>query len=124
MPTLGGAIVEVAGRNLGLLATVVTLTYSGGSDGMTPRNRTAGACVIATPGTLLRCPSVAGVGANYTFVVTVEGGVSDPGQDRLSYTPPSISSVEGAGAVQASTAGGALVLLRGVRGDSRLCGCL
>ena len=60
-----------------------------------------------------RCTSVPGIGANYTFVVAVEGGVSNASTDALSYAPPVINSLSGPGASGADTAGGAVIFLNG-----------
>ncbi len=60
-----------------------------------------------------RCTSTAGVGANYTFTVTVANGVSNTSADVLSYAPPVINSLSGPGASGAGTAGGAVIFLNG-----------
>ncbi len=115
VPTVGGATFDVTGTALGLTAAAVTVTYAGGSDGLARRSHTLppGACTVVAPGTALRCPSLPGVGANYTFTVTVDGGVSDGSAATLSYAPPVINSLGGEGAAGADTAGGAFILLRG-----------
>jgi hypothetical protein len=56
---------------------------------------------------------VAGIGANYTVVVTVDGGMSSASTDALSYAPPVINSLGGPGATGADTAGGDAILLFG-----------
>ncbi len=56
---------------------------------------------------------MAGIGANYTFVVTVAGGVSNASADALSYAPPVINSLNGPGASGAGTGGGAVIFLNG-----------
>jgi hypothetical protein len=73
-----------------------------------------GGCTLPSPGHVIQCTTVAGVGANYTFVVEVEGGGSAPSVDRLLYSPPIINSVDGPGAVNGPAAGGAVVYLHGV----------
>jgi hypothetical protein len=115
LPTVGGATFDVTGTALGLTAAAITVTYAGGSDGMARRSHTLppGTCAIVAAGTALRCPSLPGVGANYTFTVTVDGGVSDGSAATLSYAPPVISGLGGEGAAGADTAGGAFILLRG-----------
>lgn len=115
LTTVGGSTVDVTGTNLGLALTDVVLTYEGGSDGLVQRTYSAGPCTIVTPGTHIRCPAVAGVGANYTFTVTVSGGRSAPSTQRLSYTAPVLSDVGGPGAVGCPAAGGVHILLFGVR---------
>jgi hypothetical protein len=73
-----------------------------------------GSCTIVTPGTAIRCTTLPGVGANYTFVVTVAGGSSAASSGSLSYAPPIINSVDGPGAVRGPAAGGVYIYLHGV----------
>ena len=56
---------------------------------------------------------MAGVGANYTFTVTVGGGDSNASTDALSYASPVINSLTGPGATGGSAAGGATIFLNG-----------
>ncbi len=106
---------DIRGRFLGLQASAVSVTYSGGSDGMALRTYSVlpGACTVLSPGTALRCPTQPGVGANYTFVVAVDSGASDPSPTRLSYSPPILFGLDGRGASNGPTVGGSTVLLRG-----------
>jgi hypothetical protein len=129
LPTVGGAgsTVDIRGLYLGLQPSAVAVTYSGGSDGHASRTYTTpgGACTILAPGTAIRCPMQPGVGANYTFAVTVGSGVSRPSTGVLSYAPPVINSVDGPGADRGLTTGGVPVLLRGSNfgpagGDTRI----
>ena len=122
LPTVGGALVDITGRNLGLTPSTLSLSYSGGSTGLALRTHAvpAGACTIVAPGTVVRCPTMPGVGANFSFVATVDGGSSDPSADLLSYSPPIITDVEGPGAVRGPAAGASLVYLRGVRAGAGL----
>jgi hypothetical protein len=115
LPTPGGSPVDIVGTDLGLSPSVVSVTYSGGSTGLPTRRYDipSGNCTILTPGAHLLCPSLPGVGANYTFVVTVDGIPSAPSTDVLSYARPVISSVDGVGATFGPTRGGATVLLHG-----------
>ncbi len=115
LPTVGSATFDVTGTALGLSTAVVTVTYAGGSDGLARRSHTLppGACTVVSPGAALRCPSLPGVGANYTFTVAVDGGVSDASATTLSYAPPVINSLSGEGAAGADTAGGAVIVLHG-----------
>jgi hypothetical protein len=115
LTTVGGSTVDVTGTNLGLTPSDVVLTYEGGSDGMAQRAYSSGPCSIVAPGTHIRCSAVAGVGANYTFVVTVGGGRSAPSTQRVSYAAPVLSDVGGPGAVGCPAAGGVHILLFGVR---------
>jgi hypothetical protein len=114
MPTAGGADVDITGRNLGLEASAVSLAYSGGSYGLAPRTYSpTQPCVVVAAGTHLRCPSAPGVGANFTFVVTVDGGSSPASVRVVSYTQPAISSVDGPGATLAPAVGGVPIYLHG-----------
>lgn len=108
---------DIRGARLGLVASAIALTYTGGSLGVATRTYAVptGACTVVDPGTLIRCPTLPGVGANYTFVVTVDGGSSAVGAGFLSYAPPIINSVEGPGAYNGLAAGGMSILLQGVR---------
>ena len=115
LPTSGGGVVEVVGEHLGLTSSVVALSYAGGSHGMTRRSYTAGPCTVRSPGVRIHCPAQPGVGANYTFVVTVDGGSSNDSVDMLSYATPVINAVEGPGSVDCPAAGGVPIFLRGVR---------
>jgi hypothetical protein len=56
LPTVGGAAIDIRGTGLGLSATAVTVTYAGGSDGMTRWSHTLppDACTLVSPGTALR----------------------------------------------------------------------
>lgn len=125
LPTPGGALVDISGRHLGLTSSVVAMAYTGGSDGMARRTHPlpAGACTVVVPGASIRCPTLPGVGANFSFVVTVDGGDSAPSADTLSYSPPIIYSVDGPGAANGPAAGGVAVRLRGVcyRWSKSLC---
>jgi hypothetical protein len=126
LPTVGGALIDVEGENLGLTPAAISLTYSGGSTGFLPRTHTLppGVCTIVIPGSRLQCPSAPGVGANYTFRVTVDGGASSNSSMLLSYAPPFIGSIDGQGAVLGPAAGGAVVLLHGVRHRPCVAQCL
>jgi hypothetical protein len=115
LPTSGGGVVEVVGEHLGLTSSVVALSYAGGSHGMTRRSYAAGPCTVMSPGVRIHCPAQPGVGANYTFVVTVDGGSSSDSVDMLSYATPVINAVEGPGSVDCPAAGGVPIFLRGVR---------
>lgn len=120
LATVGGTTVDITGVHLGLSPAVISVTLTGGSLGLAVRaySLPPGACVVVDPGVAIRCSTVAGVGANYTVTVDVDGGHSDPSVDKVSYARPMISSVEGPGAVGAATRGGAQVSLHGVRGGA------
>jgi hypothetical protein len=107
LSTAGTSLVDITGSNLGVNASVVSITCTGGSNGLARRTYSlpTGTCTIVTAGTRIRCASAPGVGTNYTFVVTVDGVPSAPSVDALSYAAPSVGSVYGPGAALVSTEG-------------------
>jgi hypothetical protein len=117
LPTVGSAVIDVVGFNLGLVSSAISVVYTGGSLGLMSRSHTVdqGACTVAAPGTYIKCPSQPGVGANYSLSVVVDGGASAASAAVLSYAPPIINSVDGPGALGCPTAGGVAVHLQGVR---------
>lgn len=56
LPTVGGAAIDIMGTGLGLSASTVSVTYTGGSVGMKQRSYTLppGVCTLMSPGTALR----------------------------------------------------------------------
>jgi hypothetical protein len=117
MPTAGGAILDMFGQYLGVQPGVVSITLSGGSDGY-PRHVhaiPAGLCSIVVANTWIQCPTVPGLGANYTVVAIVDGGSSNASPNLLSFSPPVITEVSGPGATNGPAAGGAAIHLHGVR---------
>lgn len=69
LPTTGGGLVDITGTNLGLAASTISLAYYGGSSGRPVRAYSVSTgCTVVVPGTRIQCPSVAGIGANYTYV--------------------------------------------------------
>jgi hypothetical protein len=114
LSTAGGAVVDITGRNLGLEAAAVSMSYSGGSTGLASRTYApTEPCVVVSVGTHVRCPSAPGVGANYSVVMTVSGGSSAPSVRLVSYSQPAITSVDGPGATLAPAAGGVPIFLHG-----------
>jgi hypothetical protein len=116
MPTAGGATVDITGQYLGLQPGVVSLVFSGGSLGYAHHTHTItpGSCTVVVPNTRIQCPTVEGVGANYTLQAVVHGGLSNHSPNLLSFSPPVINVVDGPGAVNGPAAGGAEILLHGV----------
>ncbi len=115
LATSGSSVVEITGLHLGVNASAVFLSYVGGSTGYTARTYTTapGTCTIVTAGTRLRCATVPGAGANFSFTVHVDGAPSDASVDTLSYTPPSIADVTVPGMALVPLAGIVTVLVRG-----------
>lgn len=60
LPTVGGATIDIRGQGLGLSPSAVTVSYTGGSEGMRRRSHTLppGACTLVSPGTALRYVSL------------------------------------------------------------------
>ena len=113
LPTIGGADIDLFGINLGVDSEVLQLQYSGGSTDHSNRSYNATDCIVVVAETHVRCTSVPGIGANYSFVLCIAGGCSDRSDKQLSYTAPIVDSVDGPGAVLASTAGGSFIFLHG-----------
>ena len=113
LPTIGGADIDLFGINLGVDSEVLQLQYLGGSADHSNRSYNATDCIVIVAETHVRCTSVPGVGANYSFVLCVAGGCSDRSDKQISYTAPIVDSVDGPGAVLASTAGGSFIFLHG-----------
>lgn len=112
MATSGGATVTFHGSNMGPVGTTVTATY-GGSDG----TKYSTTCTVpaANPHTRVECTSVAGIGSNLGWIVSVAGQPTDvtTGSRRTSYTAPSISSLSGTSLSALPTAGGTTVTIEG-----------
>lgn len=106
---------DITGQNLGVQASAVSIVYSGGSTGFPRRTYTPspGSCTIVDAGARLQCPTVPGVGANYTFVVVVDGTASAPSSNVLSYAAPVVGLVYGPGASGAPTGGGVPIFVSG-----------
>jgi hypothetical protein len=107
--------VDITGTDLGLNASAVFISYSGGSPGLATRTHTTapGSCVIVAAGTHLRCATLPGVGTNFSFVVHVDGAASDASAATLSYAPPTISDVAVPGLALVPLAGAVTVSIRG-----------
>ena len=105
LSTTGTSLVDIRGEQLGVQAAAISLRYTGGSLGLPSRTYTLGpgVCTVIAAGLHIRCPTKPGVGANYTFVVTVNGTDSEESARTLSYTPPSVGGVYGPGAALAGT---------------------
>jgi hypothetical protein len=109
-PPLADAVVLLSGSNFGPPGTPIAVTYSNGVDGQvyTPT------CSLASVNhTLLQCVAVAGVGVGHVWSLTVDGQPSAPSTQTTSYAPPTLTQLGGAGANNANTNGGQIVLLRG-----------
>ncbi len=121
LSTLGGGLIDIRGEHVGLVPSAVSVEYRGGSDGMAVRVYTIGSgqCVVVEPGAAIRCPAAPGIGANYTFVVMVDGGASSASASTLSYARPMVSKVQLESGQVASTEGGESVLLLGVSAMTR-----
>ena len=105
LATVGGTQFLIRGSNLGLHPTPIVVRYENRVSGFRARSHSTlpNECQVLSPGTLIRCPSVAGLGVNYTFSVSVDRGQSPFSKDMLSYAAPVISSVDGPGSSFTST---------------------
>jgi hypothetical protein len=115
LATSGASFVDITGSHLGLNASAVSLSYIGGSAELTTRTYVTapGTCTIITAGTWLRCATVPGVGANFSFTVVVDGASSSASAGTLSYAPPTIADVAVPGMTLVPLAGAVTVLVRG-----------
>jgi hypothetical protein len=105
--TYGGEEVLIDGFNFGPVGSPVdSVTY--GEDG---REFSAASCSIQTPHTRLRCLTSVGAGAGLRWLVTIDGQESST--PTTDYGVPVIASISGAGAADASTDGGDVVVLTG-----------
>ena len=117
LPTMGGGLLTIAGRNLGRTTSwplALQVTLSGAVDGQASRQivMSWSACSLLQEGTQLQCVVPPGVGGNYTTVVQYDGGASAPSADRVSYAPPVIRRLDGPG-TNANTTGNASITLYG-----------
>jgi hypothetical protein len=115
LSTTGTDMVDIQGEHLGLNSSTVSISFSGGSTGFRVRSYrpSPNECFVIAAGTHVRCFTAPGVGANFSFVVTVDGGASPPSRDTLSFARPSVSEVFGPGATHPPTDGNGVVFLRG-----------
>jgi hypothetical protein len=105
--TTGGEPVYITGSNFGPIGSPIdSVTY--GVDG---NDFTAANCGFSIAHTQLLCNTTVGAGSGLKWLVTIDGQISTvPSTD---YAPPVITSITGAGSVNASTDGGDLVILTG-----------
>jgi hypothetical protein len=105
--TTGGEPVYITGSNFGPIGSPIdSVTY--GVDG---NDFTAANCGFSIAHTQLLCNTTVGAGSGLKWLVTIDGQISTvPSTD---YAPPVITSITGAGSVNASTDGGDVVILTG-----------
>jgi hypothetical protein len=117
IPTAGGVEITVHGSWLGLNSSLISLVYTGGVVGMPVHTYISTSCRVMAANTAVSCTAVPGVGGNYSFQLVVDGGASEWSNDTLSYAPPIITSISGAGAVRSaskvSSCGGGCVCVWG-----------
>ena len=110
--TAGGSTVLVSGVQIGVVGVVKVMVLTNGRFRLT-----SGPCSVSVVGAQLSCVAPVGVGGGYAVAVTVDNFTSAAFNGTLlSYSLPSVSSVtvmEDAVPVDASTAGGELVVIRG-----------
>lgn len=110
--SLGGDLITLTGSSFGPTTTPVgqyVVTYG---PGPSPTALTALSCSLSAPDTSVTCTSVAGVGANHQFFLTVATQRSSASGSGIvvSYTPPAITGVSG---VAMPTPGGSVVTIVG-----------
>ena len=106
--TIGGQVVNITGNNFGPFGSPLTsVTYgrTGTEFIATP------SCALTVAHTQITCSTTVGAGAGMTWTVTVDGQRSIA--PTTAYLAPVITSFSGAGAVNASTDGGDLVVITG-----------
>lgn len=94
--------------------TVVTATYSG-SDGVI---YTAKGCLITQPNTEIQCTTVAGIGANKVWTVTIAPSTSGAWSythslETTSYSPPTVTAVDNSELMPTSSATPSLITITG-----------
>ena len=120
MPTPGGTIVILTGRNFGpvglTLPDLVTPVNPGASygPGANPFRFAAAGCSVSVKNTQITCSSAPGTGAGHAWSVNVGGQTSAAFNGSVtSYSPPVVASYAGAG-VLADTTGGEIVNVTGM----------
>ena len=116
--TEGGETVVLSGDNFGPLSSVVLPGSTAGD--ITAEVSAAAlnkclhvACRVVTAHTVLHCTTTAGVGAGYTWAVSVAGQPSGAAPQLTGYHPPQLERVFGDGAFGSPTEGGSLVYVAG-----------
>ena len=124
LPTMGGVAVTVTGVNLGAGSAAVVMRLIGAAV-----NFTSARCTIVNASLVVVCPSPAGVGVNYSVVVTVDDVASAAfTSPAVSFAPPSIAALlsvvpSGSTLQVGTTAGGDTVVIRGANfGPAALSG--
>lgn len=114
VPTTGATTVYVVGTNFGPVAGAVGVPTPAVSATYRSRHnsvRYSTTCTIHVPGTVLECPTVAGVGAELVWEVKVGAFSVSSSPHTISYARPTISGINGADALP--TAGAASVEITG-----------
>ena len=109
LSTSGGTTVDISGDNFGPSGTP-SITY-GGSDGL---QYSISSCTMVTPHEKIRCTTVAGVGQNLKWIVTVATQASNIFTSTVDYDAPTLSALSGAAFAGSSTThGGVTIVLAG-----------
>ena len=114
LATSGGTVVTLAGSNFGAVgAASVSGVYSGGTTGL---SYTA-SCAVTVDHVQMACTTVAGVGGNYGWTLTVAGVSSGVLMVvTSSYAAPSISGLSAGGAdalTSLPTSGSSIIVIQG-----------
>lgn len=120
--TAGGQLVRITGRSFGTVArnAVERVTYSSGAEGgggalraalSLPKTFVARECNVTRDHTEVTCLTAVGAGDGLSWQVVVDGQASK--SPTTEYASPSVSSIDGPSAKEASTDGGGVVVVRG-----------
>ena len=114
--TRGDDSFDLFGTGLGIVAGDVAVTYSNAASQARAHSYNATACAVVDANRQVRCKSVAGVGRDFQFLVTVDGLASSvwtPEDQTVSYAAPVIESFTGPALTNALTSGGQQVSITG-----------
>jgi hypothetical protein len=106
--TRGSQTIVITGQNFGSVELGNDLLVRYGSSGS---ELLAEGCNITVPHTQIQCFTVPGAGARLKWSVLIDSLMSEA--PTTAYDVPRVTSIEGPGAVNASTYGGELVVVRG-----------
>eukprot|EP00808_Paulinella_micropora_P030656 g79511.t1 len=106
--TTGGIVVIIEGQNFGPVGAPLVVTYG---PAVNPAKYTAASCTQSVAHIRINCTTVAGVGSDLRWRVTVDGVQGNSYASTFSYLPPSISSVSSSGPL--ATTGGTSITLVG-----------
>jgi len=115
LSTLGQGPVTLNGKNFGPVADFSKLLiYYGPVTGGVVEMKYYPSCSMTAPGHVeIQCLTTSGSGRDHQWVIVAAGLSSSPSVTLTHYIAPVLTSLSGAGALEARTIGGQLVVLRG-----------